>query len=71
MKLCLSYIFRMFLKLLVVIAICSVNPAIFNMAEKFDPKKFMHSPSQEVFDSLVKDDLITLGKHLDLEVKKQ
>ena len=30
----------------------------------------MHSPSQEVFDSLLKDELITLGKHLDLEVKK-
>ena len=27
------------------------------------------SPSQEVFDSLSKDELITLGKHLDLEVK--
>ena len=40
------------------------------MSQKFDPKKFMHSPSLEVFDSLVKDDLITLGKHLDLEVKK-
>ena len=70
MKLCSSYVFRTFLKLLVVIAICSVNPVIFNMAQKFDPKKFMHSPSLEVFDSLVKDDLIILGKHLDLEVKK-
>ena len=70
MNLCLPYVIRTFLKFLVVIAICSVNPAIFNMAQIFDPKKFMHSPSQEVFDSLVKDELITLGKHLDLEVKK-
>ena len=70
MKLCLPYVFRTFLKLLVVIAIGTVNPTIFNMAQTFDPGKFMHSPSQEVFDSLLKDDLITLGKHLDLEVKK-
>ena len=51
MKLYLPYVFRTFLKRLVIIAICSVNPAIFNMAQKFDPKKFMHSPSQEVFGS--------------------
>lgn len=30
----------------------------------------MHSPGQEVFDSSLKDELITLGKHLHLEVKK-
>ena len=40
------------------------------MAQKFDPKKFMHSPSQEVFNSLLKDELITLGKHFDLEVNQ-
>ena len=55
---------------MVVIDICLVNPAIFNMAQKFDPEKLMHSPSQEVFDSLLKEELITLGKHLELEVKK-
>lgn len=39
------------------------------MAQKFDLEEFLNSPSQEVFDSLLKDELITLGKHLDLEVK--
>ena len=51
MKLCLSYVSRTFLKLLVVIAISSVNPAILNITQKFDQGKFMHSPIQEVFDS--------------------
>lgn len=65
MKLYLSYVLWTFLALLVVVVICLVNPTIFDMAQKF-----MYSPSQEVFDSLLKDELITLGKYLDLEVKK-
>ena len=46
-----------------------MNPAVFNMAAKFDPVKFMRAPIQEVFDSLIKD-LISFGKYLDWEVKK-
>ena len=46
-----------------------VNPAIFKMTH-FNPEEFMFKPSQETFDSLIKDDLISLGKHLTLDVKK-
>ena len=70
MKLYLLCVFRTFLVLLVVFVIYLVNPATFNMAEKFDPEKFLHSPSQEVFDSLLKDELITLRKHLELKIRK-
>ena len=66
MKLYLPYVFRTFLILSVVFVIYLVNPATFNMAQKFDPEKFLHSPSQEVFDSFLKDELIKLRKHLEL-----
>ena len=40
------------------------------MTQPFDPEQFMLAPSQEAFDNLKKDDLLLLGKHLKLEVKK-
>ena len=40
------------------------------MTQPFDPEQFMLAPSQEAFDNLKKDDLLSLGKHLKLEVKK-
>ena len=40
------------------------------MTQQFDPEQFMLAPSQEAFDNLKKDDLLSLGKHLKLEVKK-
>ena len=66
MKLYLPYVFRTFLILSVVFVIYLVNPATFTMAQKLDPEKFLHSPSQEVFDSLLKDEIIKLRKHLEL-----
>ena len=44
--------------------------ASFRMTQPFDPEQFMLAPSQEAFDNLKKDDLLSLGKHLRLEVKK-
>ena len=41
----------------------------FNMRQ-LKPEEFMLKPSLEVFESLTKDDLFSLGKHLELEVKK-
>ena len=40
------------------------------MTQPFDPEQFMLAPSQEAFDNLKKDELLSLGKHLKLEVKK-
>ena len=37
---------------------------------KFDPEQFMLEPSEDAFYDLKKDELISLGKHLKLEVKK-
>ena len=37
---------------------------------KFDPEQFMLEPSEEAFYDLKKDELISLAKHLQLEVKK-
>ena len=36
---------------------------------QFKPEKFLLEPDREVFYKLRKDDLIFLGKHLELEVK--
>ncbi|PFX11776.1 hypothetical protein AWC38_SpisGene24381 [Stylophora pistillata] len=36
----------------------------------FDPEKFMSEPCEDTFYDLKKDELISLGKHLELEVKK-
>ena len=49
---------------------CRVDPATFRMTQPFDPEQFMLAPSQEAFDNLKKDDLLSLGKHLKLEVKR-
>ena len=49
---------------------CFADPAIFTMTQHFDPAQFMLAPSREAFDNLKKDDLLSLGKHLNLEVKK-
>lgn len=37
---------------------------------KFDPEQFMLEPSDDAFYDLKKDELISLAKHLKLEVKK-
>ena len=37
---------------------------------KFDPEQFMLEPSENAFYDLKKDELISLAKHLKLEVKK-
>ena len=37
---------------------------------KFDPEQFMLEPSEDAFYDLKKDELISLAKHLKLEVKK-
>ena len=37
---------------------------------KFNAEDFMESPDQDVFDSLVKDDLLVLADYLELSVKK-
>ena len=49
---------------------CVLDSATFTMTQQFDPGQFMLAPSQEAFDNLKKDDLLSLGKHLKLEVKK-
>lgn len=38
---------------------------------KFDPEQFMLEPSEDAFYDLKKDELISLAKHLKLEVKKE
>ena len=37
---------------------------------KFSASDFMKEPDQDVFDSLIKDDLIVLADYLELSVKK-
>ena len=36
---------------------------------QFKPEQFLSEPDKEIFYKLRKDDLICLGKHLELEVK--
>ena len=36
----------------------------------FDPEKFMSEPCQDIFYDLRKDELISLPKHLNLDVKR-
>lgn len=59
-----------FLHVFLSVLACFADPAIFTMTQHFDPEQFMLAPSQEAFDNLKKDDLLSLGKHLNLEVKK-
>ena len=49
---------------------CVLDSASFTMAQQFDSEQFMLAPSQEAFDNLKKDDLLSLSKYLKLEVKK-
>ena len=49
---------------------CRVDPATFRMTQPFNPEKFMLAPCQEIFEDLKKDDLLSLGKHLKLHVRK-
>ena len=49
---------------------CRVNPATFRMTQLFNPEQFMLVPCQETFENLKKDYLLSLGKHLKLDVKK-
>ena len=46
---------------------CRVDPATFGMTQ---PEQFMLAPCQTTFENLKKDDLLSLGKHLKLEVRK-
>jgi len=59
-----------FLHVCLSVLACFADPAIFTMTQHFDPEQFMLAPSQEAFHNLKKDDLLSLGKHLSLEVKK-
>ena len=46
---------------------CRVDPATFGMTQ---PEQFMLAPCQTTFENLKKDDLLSLGKHLKLDVGK-
>ena len=49
---------------------CRVDPATFRMTQPFNPEQFMLAPCQTTFENLKKDDLLSLGKHLKLDVRK-
>ena len=49
---------------------CRVDPATFRMMQPFNPEQFMLVPCQTTFENLKKDDLLSLGKHLKLDVRK-
>ena len=49
---------------------CCVDPATFRMTQPFNPEQFMLAPRQTTFENLKKDNLLSLGKHLKLDVRK-
>ena len=49
---------------------CRVDPATFRMMQPFNPGEFMLAPCQTTFENLKKDDLLSLGKDLKLDVRK-
>ena len=49
---------------------CELCCELFSMATSFNAEDFMSEPDQDVFDSLRKDDLLTLSLYLNFNVKK-
>ena len=49
---------------------CRVDPATFRMTQLFNPEHFVLAPCQTTFENLKQDDLLSLGKHLKLDVGK-